>query len=299
MTKEQMLFKAGLRKLDHYDRIRKERDLTFSEELEENKVKEVLFGSVRNYGLDLIRKMTQKYKLPNDSYNDLCQDLAIIFFEKYRQYNPDQTTPCTYFVRYFKQVISSYLVKNIHKLSQYDTNNLLKIRKEISYYESKGIQWTEEMLSTRTGLSLKVVHSTLIYAYASNYAPIDDAYSMKAHIKTPEEAYSEKESSEILYKAIQDNASPEELNLLLMRVNFDGVKEMPYETIARHANMPVRDVKRKLNHCICKINQDYSMVEQFSKRTSKYYKDTLVLQDNTAPLLEDQLEEFLSALENA
>lgn len=298
MTKEQKLFKIGLRKLDRYDEIRKVRELTYAEETEENKIKEVLFGSVRNYGIDLAHKMTQKYKLPNDCFYDLCQDLAIIFYEKYRLYNPEQTTPCTYFVRYFKQVISSYLTKNIHKLSQYDTNNLLKVRKEINYYESKGIAWTEEMLSIRTGLSSKVVHSTLIYGYASNYAQIDEAYDLKAHIKTPEEAYAEKESHETLLEALKNNSSPEELNLLLMRINAEGIKEMPYETIARNVDMPVREVKRRINSCICKLNQDQAMMEHFAKRTVSTYKNTLVLQDNTTPLLDEQLDDFLTALEN-
>lgn len=298
MTKEQKLFKVGLKKLDTYDTIRKERELTYAEQMEENKIKEVLFGSVRNYGIDLARKMTQKYKLPSDCFADLCQDLAIIFYEKYRQYDPDQTTPCTYFVRYFKQVISSYLIKNIHKLSQYDTNNLLKVRKGINYYESKGIPWTEEMLSIRTGLSTKVVHSTLVYSYASNYAQIDEAFDLKSHIKTPEEAYAEKESHETLLHALKKNSSKEELELLLLRVNMDGHKEMPYETIARKMEMSVRDVKRTINGCICKLNQDHSMMEHFAKPTANTYKNTLVLQENTTPLLEKQLDDFLAAMSN-
>ncbi len=256
MTKEQNIFITGLDKLDQFDKNRKERELTYAEKAEENKIKEVLFESVQNYGINLVRKMTQKYKLPNDSFLDLYQDLAIIFYEKFRLYDPKQTTPCTYFVRYFKQVISSYLIKNIHRLTQYDANNLLKIRKEINYYESKGITWTEEMLSIRTGLSSKVVHSTLIYENASNYAQIEEAYELKSNIKTPEEAYIDKESRETLLNTLIKNSFEDELNLFLMRVNADGPKEMSYANIAKAMNMPVRDVKRKINCYIYKIKQD-------------------------------------------
>lgn len=298
MTKEQYLFKVGLKKLDNFDLIRKTRELTLAEEQEENKIKEVLFGSVRNYGISLVRQMTQKYKLPNDSYNDLCQDLAVIFFDKFRAYDPDLTTPTTYFVRYFKQVISNYLIKNIHKLSQYDAGNVLKVRRAINYYESKGIEWTEEMVSVRTELSLKVVHATILYASASNYVPIDDTYDLASHIKTPEEAYTDKEATDTLLKALKNSLNDDELELLLMRVNLDDVKELPYENIANIKNMSVRDVKRTINSCICKMNQDKTMMDRFAKPTMKKYKSNLVIQKPTDDLMETQLNDFLSDMMN-
>lgn len=294
MTKEQHLFKVGLKKLDRFDLIRKTRQLTFAEQQEENKIKEVLFGSVRNYGISLVRQMTQKYKLPNDSYSDLCQDLAVIFYDKFRAYNPDLTTPTTYFVRYFKQVISNYLIKNIHKLSQYDAGNVLKVRRAINYYESKGIEWTEEMLAVRTELSLKVVHSTIIYSAASNYVQIDDAYDLASHIKTPEEAYADKEKTDTILKALKNSLTEDELELLMMRLNLNGSKELPYENIAYMKDMSVRDVKRTINSCICKMNQDKEIMERFAKPTMKKYKSNLVIQKPTNELMEAQLEDFFN-----
>ncbi len=298
MTNEQKLFKIGLRKLDHFDEIKKVRELTYAEEMEINKIKEVLFASVRNYGISLIRVMTQKYKLPNDCYMDLCQDLAVIFYDKFRSYNPDLTTPTTYFVRYFRQVISVYLIKNIHKLSQYDAGNVLKLRRAINYYESKGIAWTEEMLAVRTELSLKVVHATLIYSCASNYVQIDDAFDLASNIKTPEEFYADKECADTLLKALQTNLSTDELDLLMMRINLDAEKEMPYEKIAKYKNMSVRDVKRIINGCICKINQDKNMMRRFAEPTLNKYKSNLVIQTQTSQLMENQLENFLDSMNN-
>lgn len=297
MTREQHLFKVGLKKLDRFDKIQKTRELTWQEEQEISKIKEVLFASVRNYGISLVRQMTQKYKLPNDSYSDLCQDLAVIFYDKFRAYNPDLTTPTTYFVRYFKQVISNYLIKNIHKLSQYDAGNVLKVRRAINYYESKGIDWTEEMLSTRTELSLKVVHATLLYSSASNYVQIDDAFDLASHIKTPEEAYTDKETTDTLLHVLKNSLDENELELLLMRVNLDDNKELPYEKIANIKKMSVRDVKRTINGCICKVNQDKGIVERFAKPTMKKYKSNLIIQKPTNDLMESQLEDFLSHME--
>lgn len=299
MTKEQHLFKVGLKKLDRFDQIAKKRELTYQEEQEISKIKEVLFASVRNYGISLVRQMTQKYKLPNDSYSDLCQDLAVIFYDKFRAYNPDLTTPTTYFVRYFKQVISNYLIKNIHKLSQYDAGNVLKVRRAINYYESKGIEWTEEMLSTRTELSLRVVHATILYSSASNYVQIDEAYDLASHIKTPEEAYSDKELTDTLLNALQNSLEEDELELLMMRVNLDDSKELPYETIASIKDMSVRDVKRTINSCICKMNQNKNIMDRFAKPTMRKYKSNLVIQKPTDELMESQLEDFLSNMMEA
>lgn len=296
MTKEQKIFKVGLRRLDKYDEIRLERPLKEHELAEENKIKEVLFATVKKYGVSVIRSMTQKYRLSSDGYQDLYQDLAIIFYEKYRDYNPDKGTPTTYFVRYFKQKISEYLVENMHKLTAYDANNVLKVRKAIAYYESKGIKWTEEMLSIRTGLSIKVVHSTIIFSYTSNYASVEEAYELKSHIKTPEEALLEKESHAVLIQAIKDNTTDEELDLLMMRVNPEGVKEMPYEKIAERKGMSVREVKKKINTCICRLNQDTSLLQHHAKPTLKKYKSTLSLQRDVSSVMENHLQGFLAEM---
>lgn len=293
MTKEQNIFYVGLKKLDYYDDQKAHRDLSYEELKEIDTIKALLFGTVRNYGIDLARKMTQKYRLPSDSYADLCQDMAIIFYEKYRSYNPARSTPTTYFVRYFKQVISKYLIENIHKLSQYDANNVLKVRKAIAQYEEMGIQWTEEMLATKTGLSLKVVKSTIFFAYASNYAQIEDALDLQSHLKTPEETLTEKEGQDTLIRALFQNTDKEELEFFLLRVNLNGSKERPYEEIAKMKHVSVREVKKKINHLICTINQNRDLVAHFSVKTYRSYNE-LKIQPNTSSILNKQLDDMFS-----
>lgn len=295
MTREQTIFYVGLKKLDYYDELKSQRNLSYREMKEIDTIKAFLFGTVRSYGIDLARKMTQKYRLPNDSFADLCQDMAIIFYEKYRSYDPTRSTPTTYFVRYFKQVISEYLIKNVHKLSQYDANNVLKIRRAIAQYEEMGIQWTEEMLATRTGLSLKVVKSTLFYGYASNYAQIEDALDLQSHFKTPEENLTEKEGQDALIRALLQNTDKEELEFFLLRVNLNGSKERPYEEIAKIKNVSVREVKKKINHLICTINQDRDLVALFSVKTYRSYNE-LKIQPNTSSILNKQLDDMFSIL---
>lgn len=297
MTREQQIFYTGLKSLNHYEKVGKTRELTYSELKKIDHIKSVLFGTVRSYGIDLARAMTKKYRLPSDCFADLCQDMAIIFFDKYKAYDPTRTTPTTYFVRYFKQVVSEYLVKNVHKLSQYDATNVIKVRRAIAEYEERGIRWTEEMLATKTGLSLKVVKSTLYFAYASNYAPIEEACELRSHIKTPEESLAEKESQEALLHALREHTTEEELEYFLLRVNLDGTKELPYEKIAEIKKVSVREVKKKVNSCICHINQDRRLVEHFSVKTYKTYQSTLKLQKDTSSISEEQLCDFFRELE--
>lgn len=130
-----------------------------------NYTKEQLFGSIVKFGMKTASGMLSKYRLDSDAYMDVQQAQAVIFFEKLPDYDPLKSTPTTYFVRYFKQVISEYLRENTLHLSQYDANNVAKVKRAITYYESHGIMWDEAMLSNRTGLSAKVLRNNTLYIY--------------------------------------------------------------------------------------------------------------------------------------
>ena len=71
MTKEQRIFYVGLKKLDQFDRIKQERNLTYEELKQVDDIKSILFGTVRSYGIDLAKTMTKKYRLPSDCFADL------------------------------------------------------------------------------------------------------------------------------------------------------------------------------------------------------------------------------------
>lgn len=102
------------------------------------------------------------------------------------------------------------------------------------------------MLATRTGLSLKVVKSTLFYGYASNYAQIEDALDLQSHFKTPEENLTEKEGQDALIRVLLQNTDKEELEFFLLRVNLNGSKERPYEEIAKIKMFLSVRLKRRL-----------------------------------------------------
>lgn len=56
MTREHTIFYVGLKKLDYYDELKSQRNLSYREMKEIDTIKAFLFGTVRSYGIDLARK---------------------------------------------------------------------------------------------------------------------------------------------------------------------------------------------------------------------------------------------------
>lgn len=300
LTYEQLKFYEGKRRLQKYKNIKLQRPLTYKEKYNEDQILETLWKMILKFATKEAHKIMEKYNLSNDAFWDVQQEMACIFYEKLDAYDPLKSTPTTYFVRYFRQVITEYLLTNSQNLSQYDANNLKKVRSAINYYESQGIQWTEEMITSKTSLSAKVVKSTIYYGTNSKHASIEDALELKSRIPTPEEAFRQKESSNVLYEALirvkkEEDITDEDLNLLIMRVNVNGSKEMPYETIAKQTGLPIKYVKARLNKLICKLNQDEQLCAEFGKQDNR---DTVLtapmkFQDRSADIMEKQLWSFL------
>lgn len=242
----------------YYDAMNKkqqEEGLSASEAAAFDVMKERLFKSVVKYGLALARQTLVKYRKDNDAYQDVAQDLAAIFFEKLPDYDPYWTTPVTYFDRYFKQVISEYVHQYSQHLSQYDARNLGMLRGAIRDYESRGIKWDEMMLSTKTGLSSKVVHQTLLLGNNSIYANVEDAYDMATKLPGPEEELIRSDKENVLAKALME-LSEEDREFFLYKVDLDAKDERTYTQLAKHFGMEVKDAKRRYNQIRVRLAND-------------------------------------------
>lgn len=288
LTKEQKLFLIGKDKLKQYEELEKTRPLTVSELEQVDLVKQELFGSVVKFGMSEARRRMSKYQIDSDAYTEVQQDLAVMFFNMLPKYNPLQTTPTTFYVRYFNQVISEYLLSYSQHLTQYDAHNVTRVRGAIHYFESKGIKWDEHMLVTKTGLSPKVVKNTLNLAANSVRANIDDAINLQSKLPTPEEEYIKNERTEIIMKSLADTLTDEELDFFLLRMNLDGDKELSYQTVADETGMQVRDVKKKWSAIIAKLNNNKSL-QSYSKSGQKVANATLHLSDKSGDIAESQI----------
>ena len=280
LTKEQIMYYVAKRKLEKL----KGRDDQAAID-ESKRIKTQLWKSICKFVKSEINHMMGAYSTEEERI-DVEQECALKFFIKLPSYDPLRATPTTFFVRYFKEVIAEYIRKNHIKLSQYDASNSRKVNAAISFYESQGIKWTTDMVATKTGLSQKVVKATIFYSVNAKTANVEDAPPLVSSILSPEEAFQEKENNSALYNAISRNVTPLELDILLLRVNAEGSKKMPYDKIAEITGIPIRKVKSILNSAICKLNQDDSLRRQFGEHTTYYNLSPLQMQDDSADIIE-------------
>lgn len=288
LTKEQKLFLIGKSKLKKLEEIEETRKLTQEEMQQRDYIKQELFGSVVKFGMSEARRRMNKYQIDSDAYTEIQQELALMFFDMLPRYNPLQTTPTTFYVRYFNQVISEYLLAYSQHLTQYDAHNVTKVRGAIHYFESKGIKWDEPMLVTKTGLSPKVVKNTLNLAANSVRANIDDMITLQSKLPTPEEECIKNERTKIIMESLSNSLTEEELSFFLYRMNLDGDKELSYQMVANEKGMQVRDVKKKWSAIIAKLNNNKDL-QTYNKSHKRTPNTSLYLSDKSGDIAEKQI----------
>lgn len=291
LTKEQILFLRG--KLTISD-VKKQadienRELTHEEKTFISNIKKTLFKNIMTYGMKLAHEMLSPYSnVPFDAYSELQSEITIVFFERFDEYDPLYTTPSTFFVRYFKEKISKYIQANCTHLSQYDSNNARKVQGAINYYKSQGITWTEDMISNYTGLSTKVVRTTIKLKENANFLELDSecVTQLRSPIPTPEEYTQDMESKEVLYRVISE-LDEESRNIFLMRVNPDGTKQISFENIANALNKSIKDVKCIYNETVMDLSNNSELRHMFGKDGMRYrFIKPIKLQDKSADIME-------------
>ena len=89
------------------------------------------------------------------------------------------------------------------------------------------------MIADHTGLTLKVVKSTLQYRQNTNYTNIDDEEytQLASDMQSPEECVISQEQRRILLQELSRTLTPNEWNVLIQRINPDGRKEKTFEAV--------------------------------------------------------------------
>lgn len=254
-SSQQVTFYKAKLDLAIMDQIETTRKLTYAEKARRNDTLEDLWSLIRLFGISEAQKRMRKYRLDNDAYSDVQQLLSEIFFERLPFYNPLWTAPTTYFVPYFNQAITDYILSFSQHLTQYDAKNVGILRRAIYYFESKGIKWDESMIVDRTGLSPKVVKQTLQIANNSIRANIDDVGpGLADKIRGPEEQFLDDECRSDIADALKNTLTRDELEFFLTRINLDGRREVPYQVLAETKGISIREAKRKWSSIVAKLN---------------------------------------------
>ena len=283
LTKEQQIFFMGMKK------IKALQENPEANLMEIQQIQLFLWDKIKLFAKKEMIRMVGNCTTPDERL-DIEQDMVMIFLEKLPYYNPIRTTPTTYFVRYFREKISCYLRNNKIHMTQYDSNNARKISTAIAEYNQRGIHYTLDMLSTKTGLTQKVIKSTIQFSANAKLANVEEAYSLCSKELTPEELIEKREREEALYNAIRRNTNEEELRLLSLRINEHGRKEMPFDKIAECTGLPIREVKATINRVICRLNQDSELRKQY--RNHNPYSSVvkpISIQDSACDIMQQQL----------
>ena len=153
------------------------------------------------------------------------------------------------------------------------------------------------MIASSSGLSLRVVQSTLEIWYRSQLVDIDEIFDIKDQNKTPEEAFIEQERQETIDKVIRETLTPEEYQLFLTRLNLDGRKSLSFDNVARVSNLSLREVRAQLSNISVKLSKDptlrklFNICEDKQKELEKSLLEELPFEDDE-PTLDDILEQF-------
>ena len=207
--------------------------------------------------------MIAGHKFPPDMFVEIEGELFIEFCNVLYNYDPYYTMPTTYFVRPFKGAISRYMASRNGKTA-YEIQNWKKVNRCIQFYESNGMEWTPEMIASSSGLSLRVVQSTLEIWYRSQLVDIDEIFDIKDQNKTPEEAFIEQERQDTIDKVIRETLTPEEYQLFLTRLNLDGRKSLSFDNVARVSNLSLREVRAQLSNISVKLSKDQTLIKLFN-----------------------------------
>ncbi len=248
------------------DLMDKEQAKTITEEeFQELRVlRELLFNQVIKFGFSQLREILAGRYITKDLIEGVKADLFIEFCSVLYKYDPEWTTPTTYFLRPFKGAISRHLAGRSGK-TPYEIQNWKKVSRCINFYESIGEEWTLGMISSLSGLSPRVVQSTLEIKRRSELVDIDELYDLRdQRNKTPEEEYIAKEREELIYNTLKKQLTPEEYKLLELRLNLNSHKTLSFDRVAEQAGLSLKDTRSRLSNISVKLSKDPTLRKLFN-----------------------------------
>lgn len=263
-TSEQREFIIYKKKIADFKKKMSYRELTRKEKLAYRKLVEDgryrLWLLVERFAMKTAYDRMRKYALQSDAYAEVKAMMICIFYERLPYYDPMRSAPTTYFKKYFDQEISGYVLRFSQHMTQYDANNVSRVRAAKYYYESRNIKYDEAMLVTKTGLSPTVVKKTLKKEANSLMADVDEMRHLCSSMPTPDAALYEKERAADIIREITNRLQPDEIELFITKANVDGKRPLPSQKVAdilneKHPglNMTASDVKKKWNAVIAEL----------------------------------------------
>ena len=211
------------------------------------------------------------YTYAKKYFSDLLQEGYLGIVIGMEKYNPELSMPTTFFFPYIKHEMQGFITKNVDKTTSHYSANIRKINKAIDVFEKNNKQYTNVDIAIQTGMTIETVNQSMAIRNYRNEVHIDgcpgsviDDKSVKK-VQTPEEAYMEKEQSDIIQRSIINTLTENEIKVLEMRFGINNKKILPEGEIAKILHVPKDKVKKLLNSAIRKL-KDSEMGSLFKDR---------------------------------
>lgn len=195
-----------------------------------------------------------------DNFYDLVQEGKLGIIVGMQKYDPDKGMPTTFFSPYIKHEMQNLITRQVDKTTAHYSTKIKEINKAIEHFEACEIPYTNVDLAIQTGLPLETVNQSMSIRAYRNEVHIDgclpgviDANQTSSRLPTPEEEFMEKEEKNILYTAINENLTPEEIQVLEYHFGINDVETISEAQIAKKMRIPKDKVKKLINSSIRKL----------------------------------------------
>ena len=251
-----MLFKEGLEQLQELEKS------PHPDKEKCDAIKVALWEGMRGFAYTVSEQMNVSLSDPYER-EEVLQDLADIFFDKLYSYNWRKATPTTYFVRYFRERLVNHVrCEKYNGISLYYIGNIRKIEKAEEMFREQGIQYTDSMISAQTGLSEKVISNARKIFGKANVTRLEDVSDLLDNGRLAQESHMiEKERKELIRKALENNLSQEERDMILLRFFAEDGENMSYKKIAQQKNISIRKAKEIIEKTLEKLANDKSLID--------------------------------------
>lgn len=265
---EQAIFRYAMPALKNLRQKEKEKTITREEKKDKDDILCMLFYLIKNYGYEIMNSMTKGCHLRYHDREELGTMIKLAFMEHIYDYDPDQSTPTTFFKHYFIEAVRNYL-QYCMGINQYDYSNMKKVRNVLSRYEQMNHKCDPEMISRITGLSPKVVKKTIeMMGYYK--VGMDEAFDVCSVSTSPEDTVLEKEKMLRLNKILKDALSPEEEQCMHLRLNMDGLRLRTFGEISKITGLQIQDISSIIKNAQKKLRKDRNL-HDFLGAYYRYY----------------------------
>ena len=219
---------------------------------------ECAIEELKGFIYHIIKKSYSTYAKNN--FYDLIQEGKLGIMEGMKKYDPNKSMPTTFFSPYIKHEIQGHITKQVDKTTAHYSSSIKKINRAIEGFESTGKPYTNVDIAIQTQLSLETVNQSMAIKNYRDEIHIDacvpgmiDNNTTSQRMPTPEEEYFKREETEVLYRAIAETLTPQEIQVCQYHFGLNDTETLSEGEISKRMGIPKDKVKKLINSSIRKL----------------------------------------------